>query len=308
MGTPYSLPTADGSRGKTLRAARPDRTNATLVSPETSRIVNAKTSPSKALPLSKAEVTTDNLLKTACNHLITVDPKLKAVIDKHPCPVFSPEGLAEKIDPFKSLTSGIIAQQLCQLSKYFDLTIPQVSGAAAKAIKTRFVALFNEDSSASEELVDSKFPHPSQVAACDETRLRSAGLSARKAEYIKGLSEKFVSGELSTEMLLEATDDEVMEKLIAVKGLGKWSVEMFACFALKRMDILSTGDLGVQRGMAAYVGKDVSKLKAKGGGKWKYMSEQDMLDISARFSPYRSLFMWYMWRIEGVDVSAVQDN
>ena len=65
-----------------------------------------------------------------------------------------------------------------------------------------------------------------------------------------------------------------------------------------------------RRGMAAYMGRDVARLKAKGGGKWKYMSEKEMLDISEKFRPYRSLFMWYMWRIEdiGVDVSALQDN
>ena len=80
------------------------------------------------------------------------------------------------------------------------------------------------------------------------------------------------------------------------------------CFALKRMDVFSTGDLGVQRGMAAYVGKDVKKLKAKGGGKWKYMSEKDMLETAEKFRPYRSLFMWYMWRIEEVDTSAVEEN
>jgi len=100
----------------------------------------------------------------------------------------------------------------------------------------------------------------------------------------------------------------VMEKLIAVRGLGKWSVEMFACFGLKRLDIFSTGDLGVQRGMAAFTGKDVGKLKAKGGGKWKYMSEKDMLELSEKFSPYRSLFMWYMWRVEDVDVSVMQND
>jgi len=107
-------------------------------------------------------------------------------------------------------------------------------------------------------------------------------------------------------MLLRASDEEVMEKLIAVRGLGKWSVEMFACFGLKRMDIFSTGDLGVQRGMASFMGKDVGKLKAKGGGNWKYMSEKDMLEGSEKFRPYRSLFMWYMWRAEDVDVSAVE--
>jgi DNA-3-methyladenine glycosylase II len=100
------------------------------------------------------------------------------------------------------------------------------------------------------------------------------------------LAEKFTLGELSARMLIEASDEELLEKLVAVRGLGRWSVEMFACFALKRMDIFSTGDLGVQRGMAAYTGKDVNKLKAK-GGKWKYMSEQDMLDIANRFVPYR---------------------
>jgi DNA-3-methyladenine glycosylase II len=91
-----------------------------------------------------------------------------------------------------------------------------------------------------------KFPAPSQVAAADIATLRTAGLSQRKAEYVKGLAEKFACGELSTEILINATDEEVMEKLIQVRGLGRWSVEMFSCFALKRLDVFSVGDLGVQ--------------------------------------------------------------
>ncbi|KLJ06037.1 DNA-3-methyladenine glycosylase II [Blastomyces silverae] len=134
---------------------------------------------------------------------------------------------------------------------------------------------------------DDDFPTPAQVAKCDIATLRTAGLSQRKAEYIQGLAEKFASGELSARMLLQASDEEVLEKLIAVRGLGKWSVEMFSCFGLKRMDVFSTGDLGVQRGMAAFVGRDVSKLKAKGGGKFKYMSEKEMVEVAAPFSPYR---------------------
>lgn len=149
------------------------------------------------------------------------------------------------------------------------------------------------------------WPTPAVVAETSIEKLRTAGLSQRKAEYVQGLAEKFASGELTTEMLLNASDEELLEKLIAVRGLGRWSVEMFACFGLKRMDILSTGDLGVQRGMAAFFGKDVAKLKAKGGGKWKYMSEKDMVEKSEPFRPYRSLFMWYMWRIEDVDVSVM---
>ena len=116
--------------------------------------------------------------------------------------------------------------------------------------------------------------------------LRSAGLSQRKAEYVKGLAQKFHDEELTTDMLFSATYEEVLEALIKVRGLGKWSVEMFACFGLKRIDVFSTGDLGVQRGMAALAGRDVAKLKGK-GGKWKYMSEKEMEEMAEKFKPYR---------------------
>lgn len=84
------------------------------------------------------------------------------------------------------------------------------------------------------------------MAGCEVLFLRQAGLSGRKAEYIKGLAERFVGGELSARMLVEAPYEEVLEQLLAVRGLGRWSVEMFACFGLKRMDVFSVGDLGVQ--------------------------------------------------------------
>ncbi|KAK0635908.1 DNA glycosylase [Bombardia bombarda] len=306
------------------RLADPSRSNATLLSPQTSRIVAPKpveaVSPSK-VPRIQSRTTTANLLQEACAHLIKVDERMRPLIAKHTCEIFSPEGLAEQIDPFEALVSSIISQQ--------------VSGAAAKAIKGRFVALFNtnEDDSGNnakeengktgpvapvETLGESKdgnnntttrhFPHPSQVATTSIETLRTAGLSQRKAEYVTGIAEKFMSGDLTTEMLANAPYEELVEKLVAVRGLGRWSVEMFACFALKRMDVFSLGDLGVQRGMAAFVGRDVAKLKGK-GGKWKYMTESDMEEISDRFRPYRSLFMWYMWRVTeetGTDVSTLE--
>ena len=269
------------------RLADPNATNAPLLSPETSRIVTSQAvdavSPSKAGAI---KTTTANILDEACQHLIKVDARMKPLVDAHHCRIFSPEGLAEKIDPFESLASGIISQQ--------------VSGAAARAIKARFVDLFDTSASAR------NFPHPSQVAAMSVEKLRTAGLSQRKAEYVQGLAEKFASGELSAQLLHDAPYEEVLEKLIAVRGLGRWSVEMFACFGLKRMDVFSLGDLGVQRGMAAFVGRDVAKLKSK-GGKNKYMSEQEMAEISERFAPYRSLFMWYMWRVEETDISTMEE-
>lgn len=176
--------------------------------------------------------TTDDLLKQACDHLINVDARLEPLIQKYPCPIFSPDGLAEKIDPFQSLCSGIISQQ--------------ISGAAATSVKKKFVGLFHSDSLDNEPHGAEQFPSPLEVAACDIPFLRGAGLSQRKAEYIKGLAEHFVCGNLSTEILIKASDEEVLQRLTAVRGLGKWSVEMFACFGLKRMDVFSTGDLGVQ--------------------------------------------------------------
>ncbi|KAG5303929.1 DNA-3-methyladenine glycosylase [Histoplasma capsulatum G186AR] len=318
------------------RPIDPHLTAATLLTPRGSHLTAYPANPEDASPSKKSlprpTTTTGTLLEEATAHLLNVAPQLRPVVEKHPCPLFSPAGLAEEIDPFNSLVSGIIGQQ--------------VSGAAARSIKKKFMALFrggaeggngnysnnvhNNNNNANDVIVttiatntaapenpsaneinsnsnggdnesesekpeaaemrydrDDDFPTPAQVAKCDIATLRSAGLSQRKAEYIQGLAEKFASGELSAQMLLQASDEEVLEKLIAVRGLGRWSVEMFSCFGLKRMDVFSTGDLGVQRGMAAFMGRDVSKLKAKGGGKFKYMSEKEMVDIAAPFSPYR---------------------
>lgn len=272
------------------RLAKPDFTNALLVSPETSRIVSALPLDSLNTPAAKSKTTTGNILDEACAHLIKVDPRIKPVIDAHYCKVFSPESLTEKVDPFESLASGIISQQ--------------VSGAAARAIKDRFVNLFVREEK-------QPFPHPSQVAAKSIEELRSVGLSQRKAEYVRGLAEKFVTGELSAQMLADAPYDTLVGRLVAVRGLGLWSVEMFAMFALKRMDVFSVGDLGVQRGMAAFAGRDIAKLKKAGSNatkknsKWKYMTDKEMLAMAEPFRPYRSVFMWYMWQVESVDVSTL---
>jgi DNA-3-methyladenine glycosylase II len=286
----YSSGDIDGASPPPERRVEAGHANANLITPGGTQVQPSYSNFEEPSPSKPTATATGFLLETACNHLLTIDPNLKPVIEKHHCRVFSPLGLAEEIDPFRSLTSGIIAQQ--------------VSGAAAKSIKNKFIALFPD------EACPKGFPPPALVAQHTVPKLREAGLSQRKAEYIQGLAAQFANGDLTASFLLQAPDEEVMAKLVAVRGLGAWSVEMFMCFALKRLDVFSTGDLGVQRGMAAYVGRDVKKLKAKGAkaGKWKYMSEKEMLEIAERFRPYRSLFMWYMWRIEEVDTAAVEDN
>ncbi|KAI1113031.1 DNA glycosylase [Nemania sp. NC0429] len=324
---------------KKPRAAAVDRladsntTLATLLSPETSRVVtkvrtrrSPSASPTKKKKQEKQEeksapdasasapkaaaaaVTAADILEEGNRFLISVDPRMRPLVENNHCRIFSPEGLAEEVDPFEALCSGIISQQ--------------VSGAAAKSIKKRFIDLFyegeeNPDAEAAESggsqhpneegaPQERRFPHPSQVVKKSLETLRTAGLSQRKAEYVSGLAEKFVGGELSAQLLADAPYEEVISRLTAVRGLGLWSAEMFACFALKRIDVFSLGDLGVQRGMAAFVGKDIAKLKSKGGGKFKYMSEADMQALSDQFKPYRSLFMWYMWRVEETDISTME--
>jgi DNA-3-methyladenine glycosylase II len=240
------------------------------------------------------QATTANLLEEACTHLIKVEARMEPLVAAHHCHLFSPAGLAEKVDPFESLASSIINQQ--------------ISGVAAKAIKKRFITLFNECN----QMITSMgrlssgqcFPHPSQVAMIPIERLRAVGLSQRKAEYIVELAEQFASGKLSSQMLANTPYEEILEKLIVIRGLGRWSIEMFACFGLKRIDIFSLGDLGVQRGMAIFMGRDVSQLKNK-GGKWKYMTAAEMKIVSDKFRPYRSLFMWYMWRVEQTDIASL---
>lgn len=191
-------------------------------------------SPSKT-GLPRPTMTTASVLDEACAHLIEVDPSLQPLIDKHHCRIFSPEGLAEEIDPFQALASGIISQQ--------------VSGAAARSIKAKFVALFNEAGT------ETQFPTPEGVAKCSLERLRTAGLSGRKAEYIQGLAEKFASGELSTEMLLKASSEECLEKLIQVRGLGKCSFNQCLCFQAQQKpgtQVLRVADVKIPR-----VGGDV---------------------------------------------------
>ncbi|KAK0461119.1 DNA glycosylase [Desarmillaria tabescens] len=173
----------------------------------------------------------------AKQHLISADPRFEDIFGKLKCTPFE---VLEQVHPFRSLATSIIAQQ--------------ISWKAARSINHKFKRIY--DSSLPENVADytdnsatSFFPSPEQVAATDPSLLRSAGLSGRKGEYVQDLASRFADGRLSTEKLIKATDEELLELLIAVKGVGKWTVDMFAIFSLRRPNILPVGDLGVQRGV-----------------------------------------------------------
>ncbi|KAF8345818.1 DNA glycosylase [Amanita rubescens] len=169
-------------------------------------------------------------------HLITVDGRFENLFKRIPCKPFEQ---LETVHPFRALTTSILGQQ--------------ISWMAARSINHRFRRLF--DPSLPEQPTDdarsplSFFPGPEQVACASIEALRTAGLSARKAEYVKDLASRFVDGRLSVLKLADASDEDLARMLLEVRGIGKWTVDMFSIFSMRRPDILPVGDLGVQRGL-----------------------------------------------------------
>ncbi|KAJ7218071.1 DNA glycosylase [Mycena pura] len=176
----------------------------------------------------------------AKKHLINADHRFEDIFNKLPCTPFQQ---LEQVHPFRALARSILGQQISTL--------------AARSIQHRFIRLYDPNipehhSDYSGHDAASFFPSPQQVAETDISTLRSAGLSARKAEYIVDLAARFADGRLSTRKLIESDDDELAEMLLEVRGIGPWTVDMFAIFSLRRPDILPVGDLGVQRGIARW--------------------------------------------------------
>jgi len=182
------------------------------------------------------------------------DPILRDLMRMHgPC------GLAARqhSDPFKALARAIVGQQL--------------SARAAATIFSRFEALFDA------------FPTPAQVLAVPDDRLRSVGLSSQKLGYLRDLCRRIVEGELPLDVLDRMDNEAVIENLTQVKGVGRWTAEMFLIFRLQRPDVLPVGDLGIVRAVQrAY------KLR-------KAPSPDRLTRIGEAWRPYRSVACWYLW-------------
>ncbi|KAL5524102.1 hypothetical protein ACEPAG_8275 [Sanghuangporus baumii] len=179
-------------------------------------------------------------LDDAKRHLIAADPRFEDLFSRLKCRPF--EHL-ERVDPFRTLATSILGQQ--------------ISWLAARSITHKFTRLF--DPSLPEKAPEtgssnsnSFFPSAHQVAVQDLAVLRTAGLSGRKAEYVQDLAARFADGKLSNDKIIHASDEDLYEMLTAVRGIGKWTVDMFAIFSLRRPDIMPVGDLGVQRGIVRW--------------------------------------------------------
>jgi DNA-3-methyladenine glycosylase II len=184
------------------------------------------------------------------------DRKMAALIARHGAPP-----LRRTSNAFQSLSRAIVYQQL--------------AGAAAATIHRRFVALFGRRTG---------YPTPDEVLAMPLRRLRGAGLSKQKASYLLDLAAHFADGRVTARRLARLSDEQIALALVPIKGIGRWTVDMFLLFGLNRPDVLPTGDLGVQHGMRAFFGLASPPRPAA------------MIELAAAWRPYRSIGSWYMWR------------
>jgi DNA-3-methyladenine glycosylase II len=159
---------------------------------------------------------------------------------------------------FKSLVRAIVNQQL--------------SGKAADTIFKRFQALFGK-----------KFPKPEEVLKMPTAKLRKVGLSGMKVSFLKDLSRKILDGTVDFRAMKKWSDEEVIKHLVAVKGIGRWTAEMFLMFSLGRDDIFSYGDLALRKAI-----QKLYKLK-------KEPTTAQAEKITAAWKPYRTLGSRYLW-------------
>lgn len=197
------------------------------------------------------------MTKAARKHLSSVDPIMAEIIAR-----LGPVDLKpRRLPPFESLVHSIVHQQL--------------SGKAAATILGRFIAMFNQGS----------FPKPQDVLGMHIDRLRSVGLSKQKANFIIGVATQDLAGGITSLEEYDALSDaEIVSRLTALVGVGRWTAQMFLMFNLGRLDILPSEDLGVRRGFQIAYGK-------------KKLPEPEQLErVGKKWKPYRTVASCYLWR------------
>ncbi len=195
-------------------------------------------------------------LRAAEKHLAKNDRALAALIAQ-----FGPVTLKPRSDHYGQLVRSIVGQQL--------------SAKAARSIWARVLVLF-----------DDKMPLPDQLVAADSEALRACGLSYAKIGYIKDLAQHILDKRLDLTHISTMPNDQLIEQLTAVKGIGEWSAHMFMIFGLGRLDVLPVGDLGIRKAV-----QNVYRLKA-------LPDPARIITIAnqKKWQPYESVAAWYLWR------------
>jgi 3-methyladenine DNA glycosylase/8-oxoguanine DNA glycosylase len=194
----------------------------------------------------------------AHKHISAIDPRIAELIARSRRYDVTP---SLSVRPFDALAESIAYQQL--------------SGKAAATIWGRVRALYPKK----------KYLDPKLVLATPGEKLRAAGLSRAKVAALKDLAAKTIEGVVpSARALAKMTDEEIIERLIAVRGIGRWTVEMLLLFDLGRPDVWPINDYGVRKGFAKIFGKR------------KLPTPKQLMKLGRKFQPYRSVAAWYCWR------------
>ena len=195
------------------------------------------------------------------------DPVMRRLIKRHgPC------GIDERRwSPYEALTRAIAHQQL--------------HGKAAQTILGRFVALYG----------NGRFPTPAQVLATHPSRIRRAGFSRAKVLAIRDIARHAVAGDVPTRRAAtKLTDEAMIERLVAIRGVGQWTVEMLLIFTLGRPDVLPVDDFGVREGYRRAYGKRLQP------------TPKALRALGEQWKPYRSAAAWYLWRAAGEPKNVVK--
>ncbi|MGA0613037.1 DNA-3-methyladenine glycosylase family protein [Caldimonas sp. KR1-144] len=189
----------------------------------------------------------------ACKHLSRRDRVMRKLI-----PQFGEARLQSRGDAFTTLARSIVGQQ--------------ISVKAAQSVWERFAALLPARIA------------PLAVLELDPTSMRSVGLSARKVDYLLDLARHFEDGTVHVKRWADMDDEAIIEELVAIRGIGRWTAEMFLIFHLMRPNVLPLDDLGLLKGISVnyFSGEPVSRVEAR--------------EVGDAWSPYRSVATWYLWR------------
>ncbi len=192
----------------------------------------------------------------ACRHLVKRDRVMKKLI-----PQFAEARLQNKGDAFTTLARSIVGQQ--------------ISVKAAQSAWHKFVALMDGPSG--------EVP-PARVLAMSTEGLRGAGLSTRKVEYLQDLARHFEAGNVHVRQWAGMDDEAIIEELVAIRGIGRWTAEMFLIFHLMRPNVMPLDDVGLIKGISDnyFSGEPVSRAEAR--------------EVGDAWAPYRSVATWYIWR------------
>lgn len=200
-------------------------------------------------------MTQSPLARRARTHLRKVDPVIAKVMDT--------------VGPYRpgDRTGGSHFHALIRA-----MVFQQLSGKAATTILNRFLDLY-----------PNRTPTPAEILATPDAQLRAVGLSRQKIGYVRDLSTRLQNGELPLDHVATLNDAELVAHLVQVKGIGKWTAQMFLMFKLGRVDVLPELDLGIQNAIKRAYGK-------------RKVTPKDVLRIGAKWTPYSSIACWYLWR------------